>query len=1176
MSEQETSRSVGSSSSSSSVSEGGEERNQRQEEPNQGPLLPSQLCAVLDPCVNNTDDGGMGNRIFSSFNDYSDTDDNFHDKKSQGCDSFNEEKKKSQEDNLSDSGVVLSYKGDTMHLNHEPSQLGEDNGIPSSEQALDDNVTIFKKRTDTEVKLESIDAVNSEIKTNSDKQKHDDGASQELKHEDYKNVTDSTEHEKICDTKDNDKSTCGEVTVKDAENLCQSDESCQSQVKCTDTLETQVKCTDTLETQVKCTDTLETQVKCTDTLETQVKCTDTLETQMKCTDTLETQEVELAERGEGIVVLSKYNNETLPNTDSNGCDRLSVPVLQSHNQDTPKINPLGNTVESCTGTSIGIVNNEGIDGYSLDTTVSTSNVTTESDSIGLMQMCSVGVDDGFNVVVQGCSSMNTMKTDPNCYTPGMDMCVSEAVRGDTDSEAGDSCCSDEEHHGEACRGENGCIHRVAGDTLEQNWDYMVDEEFNVPRKPIFNGSAEQLERRSSLKRKASEEPEESKPAKCKRGIQFEGVTVFYFPRSQGFTCVPSQGGSSLGMSRRHSHIRQFSLAEHAVEQRRAHREYLMRLRQQRTAREHGESSSRGSSSEDSEENSEEPSDLSDSELDADSYYFLQPLPIRQRRALLRQAGICHIEGLEKEECKDIRMSREMCGCQCKVYCDPDTCQCAQAGIKCQVDRHNFPCGCSREGCGNSYGRIEFNPIRVRTHFISTLMRLELEKRHSQQQLQHQRQQHHQHQHQHQQQEEWHQQQQQQAKLLAGTSGPANGFSSSSGGGLTGGYLPFYGSRDTSGLSVADVNKFNSTVEMGACVGSMNTSLYPHFESRQMLGPGAPSVYIQHDSVGDYNSGTCSVFGGLGATFDPSGGAYGSCHSFPSAGPQVGPQVAPQVAPTQPPPPEAYNSLSKFTNSTTSLVSTSFPYSGGVAAAPSTTATVPTVNCSYPQNNFCMTAVHDNTNGTVFGQYHEGSTITHNLFKAGGVNECGGGSGGDFQPNFEALSSSPASTDNKAGRYIAPPSLLGPGKEMCSGGSGGMVVYPTEASASIQCPSEVIDNTGYNKMAAAVSGSAGGGSSSCSSSCSSTSPPHHNNTITTTTTTTTAEDAPDFRLPHHHHHHHLHQQLPVSSALPVASLSYSDHSNPVKDSTPGTDDPSTDTTENLGEIVKKSMVETVSA
>lgn len=332
-----------------------------------------------------------------------------------------------------------------------------------------------------------------------------------------------------------------------------------------------------------------------------------------------------------------------------------------------------------------------------------------------------------------------------------------------------------------------------------------------------------------------------------------------------------------------------------------------------------------------------------------------------------------------------------------------------------------------------------------------------------------------------------------------------------------------------------------------------------------------------DSVSDYNSGTCSVFGGLGATFDPSGGAYGSCHSFPSAGvvPTPGPQVGPQVAPTQPPPPEAYNSLSKFTNSTTSLVSASFPYSGGVAAAPSATATVPTVNCSYPQSNFCMTAVHDNTNGTVFGQYHEGGTMTQSLFKAGAVNECGGGgTGGDFQPNFEALSS-PASTD-KAGRYLATPSLLGPSKEMC-GGSGGMVGYTAEASASNQCPIEVSD-TGYNKMAAAVSDS-GGGSSSCSSS---TSLHHTTNTTPATTSNTNAttnintEDAPpELRLTHHHHHLH-HQQLPVSSAPQVVpSLSYSDHSNPVKDTAPGGDDP-TDTAENLGEIVKKSMVETVSA
>lgn len=45
----------------------------------------------------------------------------------------------------------------------------------------------------------------------------------------------------------------------------------------------------------------------------------------------------------------------------------------------------------------------------------------------------------------------------------------------------------------------------------------------------------------------------------------------------------------------------------------------------------------------------------------------------------------------------------------------------------QVDRINFPCSCSREGCSNPNGRIEFNPVRVRTHFIHTLMRLEMEK-----------------------------------------------------------------------------------------------------------------------------------------------------------------------------------------------------------------------------------------------------------------------------------------------------------------------------------------------------------------------------------------------------------------------------------------------------------------
>lgn len=228
-------------------------------------------------------------------------------------------------------------------------------------------------------------------------------------------------------------------------------------------------------------------------------------------------------------------------------------------------------------------------------------------------------------------------------------------------------------------------------------------------------------RKSNLKRKL-EGSDQEPSAKKRRGISFDSVTVYYFPRTQGFTCVPSQGGSTLGMGSAHSHVQRFSLTEHAVEQRRLHRQILQQLRSERHL------SRTGASSSDDSDSDEELSDASESELDLDSYYFLQPVPTRQRRALLRAAGVRKIDALEKDECRDIRSSREFCGCGCKGYCDPDTCSCSQAGIKCQVDRVNFPCGCTRDNCANANGRIEFNPVRVRTHFIHTLMRLELEKK----------------------------------------------------------------------------------------------------------------------------------------------------------------------------------------------------------------------------------------------------------------------------------------------------------------------------------------------------------------------------------------------------------------------------------------------------------------
>ncbi|KAH8289906.1 hypothetical protein KR018_002773 [Drosophila ironensis] len=205
--------------------------------------------------------------------------------------------------------------------------------------------------------------------------------------------------------------------------------------------------------------------------------------------------------------------------------------------------------------------------------------------------------------------------------------------------------------------------------------------------------------------------------RAKRSINFDQVKVYYFPRQQGFSCVPTAGGCTLGMGARHIAFKTMSLAEHAAELRRAHRSQNQELQ------------ARGSSSDDSEESEEDYlSEGSGSDADDGSNGFLQPVTPKQRRALLKAAGVRKIDASEKSDCKDIRNSREVCGCSCREFCDPETCACSQAGIKCQVDRAMFPCGCTREACGNTVGRVEFNPTRVRTHYIHTVMRLELEQR----------------------------------------------------------------------------------------------------------------------------------------------------------------------------------------------------------------------------------------------------------------------------------------------------------------------------------------------------------------------------------------------------------------------------------------------------------------
>ncbi|XP_027691662.1 cysteine/serine-rich nuclear protein 1 [Vombatus ursinus] len=213
-------------------------------------------------------------------------------------------------------------------------------------------------------------------------------------------------------------------------------------------------------------------------------------------------------------------------------------------------------------------------------------------------------------------------------------------------------------------------------------------------------------------------------------VTFAGVTVFYFPRCQGFTSVPSRGGCTLGMVRRHHTCCNFTLEEFAQEQARSRKEKLrVRLREEKL--EALKWKLKASGTPEPEETHQLPVEEADVEVtdeELDGGAFLQPYSARQRRRLLRAMGVRRIDREEKQELQAIRLSREDCGCKCQDVCDPETCSCSVTGIKCQMDHTSFPCGCSKDGCGNPEGRVEFNQARVQTHSLHTLTRLELESR----------------------------------------------------------------------------------------------------------------------------------------------------------------------------------------------------------------------------------------------------------------------------------------------------------------------------------------------------------------------------------------------------------------------------------------------------------------
>ncbi|MGH0167509.1 UNVERIFIED_CONTAM: hypothetical protein FKN15_062165 [Acipenser sinensis] len=218
----------------------------------------------------------------------------------------------------------------------------------------------------------------------------------------------------------------------------------------------------------------------------------------------------------------------------------------------------------------------------------------------------------------------------------------------------------------------------------------------------------------------------------RNNVQFDQVTVFFFPRCQGFTSVASRGGCTLGMGRQHSACRRYTLSEFAQEQQHLRREKLKdRLREEKLEvlkqelAKNGTAESNEAAQLTLDDVSEDDIDISG--VDFEGGFFLHPYPSKRRHALLKAAGV-KIDKEEKRELHAIRLSREDCGCDCQGFCEPETCSCSLAGIKCQMDHSSFPCGCTKDGCGNTQGRIEFNSSRVQTHYIHTIMKLELEKR----------------------------------------------------------------------------------------------------------------------------------------------------------------------------------------------------------------------------------------------------------------------------------------------------------------------------------------------------------------------------------------------------------------------------------------------------------------
>ncbi|PAV56424.1 hypothetical protein WR25_12688 [Diploscapter pachys] len=183
----------------------------------------------------------------------------------------------------------------------------------------------------------------------------------------------------------------------------------------------------------------------------------------------------------------------------------------------------------------------------------------------------------------------------------------------------------------------------------------------------------------------------SAPSTCNHGVKFDKLNVLYFDRIQGNTTVPIQGEITIAMDVRHFTEKSFSLEEDR-------KRVDLRLEEE----------------------------LTEEDLRNDTARTIVRLDSKQRAKLLKRSGV-KIERPAENELEQLRESRMKCGCKCADgFCFPETCECFQNGVQCQVDGVNemtgeqYPCFCTPEGCDNSHGRLEYDPVSVHLHNITKI------------------------------------------------------------------------------------------------------------------------------------------------------------------------------------------------------------------------------------------------------------------------------------------------------------------------------------------------------------------------------------------------------------------------------------------------------------------------